>query len=205
MKILLFFFLLISTVCFSQRNNITVQLSKGTRSLYSKADQIFSDWDNLSNLSRALDLSSTTPSNPSEYSSYTSLKDDKAKFDVITFAIGVSNKTNTLCYNLMLSNEKNYFSDNGIKTANVNLFTVAAEVILLYKKLNDKCKLYGSTGVGVTFIKRDYVKGISNRNNAVFAFSISPICFSYGNKYGFTVEPSLGYKSFLNIGAFYKF
>jgi hypothetical protein len=202
MKFLLILCLGISTACFSQKNNITVQLSKGTRSLYSYADQLFNDWNYLNYWDESFNLNST---NSIGSYGYPSLEGNKVKTDLTTFTIGVSNKKNTLRYNLVLNNEKNYFSDKGIRTANINLFTAAAEVNILYKKFNDKCRLYGTAGTGITFIKRNYIKEKDTRNNTTPAFSISPICFSYGNKYGFTVEPSLGYKGLLNIGGFYKF
>jgi hypothetical protein len=202
MKFLLLLCLGISTACCGQKNNITVQLSKGTRSLYSYADQSFNDWSYLNYWDESFNLNST---NSIGSYGYPSLMGDKVKSDLFTFTMGVSNKKNTLRYNLVLNNEKNYFNDKGIRTANINLFTTAAEVNILYKKFNDKCKLYAASGIGITFIKRNYIKEKGARNNTILAFSISPVCFSYGNKYGFTVEPSLGYKGLLNIGGFYKF
>jgi len=87
-------------------------------------------------------------------------------------------------------------------------YTVAAETTYAFL-IKEKLKLYALLGAGATFGTAEQtnttLNTVTDSNDTLFNFQVTPIGISYGKQWGGFAEVGFGYRGVLSFGAFYKF
>lgn len=94
-----------------------------------------------------------------------------------------------------------------VKDSNLNFKgdfnTVLAQASYNWSNPENKLKLYSGAGVGAVFTS--FKEGATDSSDVIFAFNVSPIGISYGEKFGVFLETNVGTKGLLQGGISYTF
>lgn len=111
-------------------------------------------------------------------------------------------------YGLGLMNEF-FDDDNTSYSTDANFFTLLPNVNYLWRKPERKFQIYSGAGIGLTFMKLNYVEKNSNQkvndNKTTVTLNVMPIGLKYGHDYGLFIDSSVGIRSFARLGFFYRF
>ena len=99
------------------------------------------------------------------------------------------------------------YNHESVKDSNLNFSgdfnTVLAQASYNWTNPENKLKLYSGAGVGAVFASLE--QGANNSNDVIFAFNVSPIGISYGEKFGVFLETNFGTKGMVQGGVSYTF
>ena len=84
-----------------------------------------------------------------------------------------------------------------------NFNTLLAQASYNWSNPENKFKLYSGAGVGAVFTS--FKEGANDSSDVIFAFNVSPIGISYGEKFGVFLETNVGTKGILQGGVSYTF
>ena len=84
-----------------------------------------------------------------------------------------------------------------------NFNTLLAQGSYTWLSTASKLKLYSGAGLGATFLS--FKEGAQDESSTIFAFNVSPIGVSYGEKFGVFLETNFGTKGLLQGGVSYTF
>ena len=84
-----------------------------------------------------------------------------------------------------------------------NFNTVLAQASYTWSNPANKLKFYSGAGIGAIFTS--FKEGPKDNSETIFAFNVSPIGVSYGEKLGVFLESNLGTKGLVQGGVSYTF
>lgn len=121
--------------------------------------------------------------------------------------------TGVLAVDVMLqSNDSRWkyglgYSRETVKDRNLklegNFNTLLAQGSYTWLSTASKVKMYSGAGVGVSFLS--FKESTKDESRTIFAFNVSPVGISYGEKFGVFLETNVGTKGLLQGGVSYTF
>ncbi|KIA85985.1 hypothetical protein [Kaistella jeonii] len=170
-------------VLVSAQKNVEVKVSYGTASLYGISESITANAFNAFNF--------LGPGN--KIVTYESA-------GVFAVDVMIQSENSRWKYGLGYGHET--VKDSNLKFEG-NFNTILAQGNYTWLSTASKLKMYSGAGIGASFLS--FKESTLDESSTIFAFNVSPIGISYGEKFGVFLETNLGTKGLLQGGVSYTF